>query len=41
MNIIYPDFAKKLGLKTWAINIGAQKIDVSKLDIFRIIIASF
>lgn len=35
------DFTKKLDLKTRAMDIGAQKINNSKLDIFGIVIASF
>lgn len=41
MNVIHSGFAKKLGLKTQATNVRAQKIDLSKLDTFEIVIASF
>ena len=36
-----PDFARKLGLKVWKTNIGAQKIDGSALKTFEMIIADF
>ena len=34
-------YTKKLGLKVWKANIGAQKIDSSILKIFRMVIAHF
>ena len=34
-----PAYAKKLGLKTWKTNVGAQKIDGSTLETFGIVIA--
>ena len=36
-----PDFARKLGLKVWKINVGAQKIDGSTLETLGIVIADF
>ena len=36
-----PDFARKLGLKIWKTNIGAQKIDGSAPEIFGMVIADF
>ena len=41
VNAINPDFTQKLGLKIWKINIGAQKIDGSVLEIFGMIITDF
>ena len=38
MNLAY---AKRLGLKTWKTNVGAQKIDGSALKIFGMVIANF
>ena len=35
------DFAQKLGFKVWKTNVGAQKIDDSALETFRMIIAAF
>ena len=35
------DFARKLGLKIWKTNIGAQKIDGSTLETFEMVIADF
>ena len=34
-------YSKKLGLKIWKTNIGAQKIDGSALEIFKMVIANF
>ena len=34
-------YAKKLGFKAWKTNVGAQKIDCSALEIFRMVIADF
>ena len=39
VNTMNPDFAWKLGLKVWKTNVGAQKIDSSALETFRIVIA--
>ena len=36
-----PAYAKKLGLKTWKTNVGAQKIDGSALETFGMVIADF
>ena len=36
-----PAYAKKLSLKTWKTNIGAQKIDGSALETFKMVIADF
>ena len=36
-----PDFARKLGLKVWKTNIGAQKIDGFVLETFGMVIADF
>ena len=36
-----PAYAKRLGLKTWKINIGTQKIDASALETFGIVIIDF
>ena len=41
VNAISPAYAKKLGLKTWKINVGAQKIDGSALETFEMVIADF
>ena len=41
VNAMHPDFAKKLGLQVLSTNVGAQKIDGSKLDTFGMVIASF
>ena len=41
VNAMSPAYAKKLGLKTWKTNVGAQKIDGSALEIFGMIIADF
>ena len=38
---ISPGYAKKLGLKVWKTNIGAQKIDGSTLETFEMVIADF
>ena len=38
VNIIHPAYATKLGLRARKINVGAQKIDGSHLDTFRIVI---
>ena len=40
-NAMSPAYAKKLGLKTWKTNVGAQKIDGSTLEIFEMVIADF
>ena len=36
-----PTYAKRLGLKTWETNVGAQKIDGSTLETFGMVIADF
>lgn len=41
MNAIQPSFARKLDLYACEINIGVQRIDGNKLEIFGIIIAFF
>ena len=41
VNAISPIYAKRLGLKTWKTNVGAQKIDGSALETFRMVIANF
>ena len=41
VNAINPDFARKLGLKVWKTNVGAQKIDGSALKTFGMVIADF
>ena len=41
VNAINPDFARKLGLKVWNTNIGAQRIDGFALEIFEIVITEF
>ena len=41
VNAINPNYAWKLGLKIQKTNIGAQKIDSSALETFRIVIADF
>ena len=41
VNIIYPIFAKKLGLLIRLINIRAQKIDSITLDTYEIVFATF
>ena len=35
------NFARKLGLKVWKINIGVEKINDSILETFGIVIADF
>ena len=41
VNAMSPAYAKSLGLKTWKINVGAQKIDGSALKTFEIVIVDF
>ena len=41
VNAMNPDFAQKLGFKVWKTNVGAQKIDGSTLETFKMIIADF
>ena len=41
VNAISPAYAKRLGLKTWKTNVGAQKIDASALETFGMVIADF
>ena len=41
VNAMNPNFARKLGLKVWKTNVGAQKIDGSVLETFGIVIADF
>ena len=41
VNAMSPAYAKKLGLKTWKTNVGAQKIDGSALETFGMVIADF
>lgn len=41
MNVINPNFAKKLGLRIYQNEIGTQKIDGSSLEIFGIVTAFF
>ena len=41
VNAMSPAYAKKLGLKTRKTNVGAQKIDGSALEKFRMVIADF
>ena len=41
VNTMSPIYIKKLGLKTWKTNIGAQKIDGSILKTFKIVITDF
>ena len=41
VNAITLAYAKKLGLRTWKTNVGAQKIDGSLLKIYEIVIAAF
>ena len=41
VNAMSPAYAKRLGLKTWKTNVGAQKIDGSALEIFGMVIADF
>ena len=41
VNAINPAYVEKLGLKTCKTNVGAQKIDNSTFEIFRIVIADF
>ena len=41
VNAISPAYAKRLGLKTQKINVGAQKIDGSTLKTFGMVIADF
>ena len=36
-----PAYIKRLGLKAWKTNVGAQKIDGSALQIFKMVIADF
>ena len=41
VNAMTPAYAKKLGLRTRRIDVGAQKIDGSSLDTFGMVIAGF
>ena len=41
INVINPNYARKLGLKIQKTNIEAQKIDGSTFEIFEIVIADF
>ena len=41
VNAISLAYAKRLGLKTWKINVGAQKIDGSALETFGMVITDF
>ena len=41
VNAMSPAYAKRLGLKTWKTNVGAQKIDGSALETFGMVIADF
>ena len=41
VNVMNPDFAQKQSLNVWKINVGAQKIDGSALETFRMVIADF
>ena len=41
VNAMSPVYAKRLGVKTWKTNIGAQKIDGSALKTFGMVIADF
>ena len=41
VNTIYPTFAKELGLPIRPTHVGAQKIDGTTLNIFRMIVAAF
>ena len=41
INAMSPAYAKRLGLKTWKTNVGAQKIDGSALETFGMVIADF
>ena len=36
-----PKFAQKLSFKVWKTNIGAQKIDGSTLETFKMVIVNF
>ena len=41
VNAMNPDFAWKLGFKVQKTNVGAQKIDSSALETFKMVIADF
>ena len=41
VNAINYAYTKKLGLKTWKTNVGAQKIDGPALETFGMVIADF
>ena len=41
INTMSPSYTKKLSLKTWKNNVGAQKIDGSALKTFWMVIADF
>lgn len=41
INIIYPDFTKKINFSIQYIAVSIQKIDTSKLNIFDIVIVFF
>ena len=41
VNAIHPTFAKELGLPIRPIDVGAQKIDGTMLDIYEIAVAAF
>ena len=41
VNAMYPVFAKRLSLVVRATNVGAQKIDGTTLETYRIVVAAF
>ena len=41
VNAIIPAYAKKLGFRTWKIDVETQKIDESSLNRFRMVINNF
>ena len=41
VNVMHPSFAKQLGLSIQPIDVGAQKIDSTMLDIHGMIVAAF
>ena len=41
INTIYPTFAQELGFLIWLRDVGVQKIDDTRLDTYRMIVAAF
>ena len=41
VNVVHPVFAKELGLPIRPTDVGAQKIDGTMLEIYRMVVAAF